>query len=165
MTLFSPAYVALLLFSLTWFTFYFGWLCYCPASPVTRARIRATTIVHYVPSKHLVRSGDDVTLTAREARFFPWVLRARLFVYVGQRGRGRFLNHFGKPGPFTRVEISGADFLDRLGSGRLFYRRWDHALFIEQDYLGPATVHPDAEPRVERGRRGRDLSRPPGHSQ
>ena len=107
---------------------------------------------HYVPVKWHAHAPSGVILHANERRYFPWRKRKRLYAYVGRRRRGGYLNHLGRSGPFVRIDIAGADLLNRLRDGRVWYRRWDSAIFIVEDYEGPGAVVPDVDPIRERGR-------------
>lgn len=121
-------------------------------------RIKASSISHYVPARHLQLDRGTVTIATRGGLHGLSVMlfaREWAYVYCGRTGRGGILNHFGRkpsPGGYVRIDVTGLDFTTAFPREDLRMRRWDSAVATRRTYTGPGTATRVASPRVDRRR-------------
>lgn len=129
---------------------------YRPIPRRERERLHSKVLRHYVPTKHLQQIPGGVVLQARLVKRAPWIFlwpprRESLFFYTTRHGQGAKLNHGNWKGePYSRVDVDGPDFLDRIGHRPIYWRPFDGAVAVFQDYAGPAAVTRDVDPRADR---------------
>mgnify|MGYP003612368963 CR=1 FL=1 len=123
-----------------------------------RRRIGRSTLIHYIPREHIEWRAPAGTVHVRaRCGWYNLGFTVRrmpaAFFYIGWNGRGGWLNHSRTDRSstlFYRIEIRGADFLDRVGTDKLWLRLWDRALMIRADYNGPGMIALCEHPAQER---------------
>ena len=126
---------------------------YWALSPAKRGFIGSCTVYHYLPSEYVQANGNHVSVRARTAHHSTInIIRGPVaFYYVGRNGRGGRLNHpRAVSRAYSRVDIPGAEFCAWLADRPAWYRRWDGALFVKQDYVGVGQVVDGVQPREDR---------------
>lgn len=130
--------------------------CYRPITRYRREQLRTGVMRHYIEAKHVVEIPGGIILQARPVRSAPWLSYAApspagLFFYTSRHGKGARLNHGRWKGePYIRVDILGEDFMARVGAERIYWRPFDGAIAIFQDYVGPASLARGVSPLVDR---------------
>lgn len=123
-----------------------------------RRRIGRSTLIHYIPREHIDWRAPAGTVHVRARRGwynlgFTVRRMSAAFFYIGWNGRGGWLNHSRtdrRSTLFYRIEIRGADFLNLVGTDKLWLRLWDRALMTRADYTGPGMIALSEHPAHER---------------